>query len=455
MPINIIRGTNNKPVASDVLINIFREKVGLAGQLFVGYPIIGTPEGRLSIDALWLTPEKGLIIFDLVEGRDMLSWEDRQDQAANLLEAKLKAHRELVSRRDLMVPIHTITFVPAVHDLPTSRNYLIANKDSIERILDKLKKWELENRDLFEKTLSVIQSISTIRKSRTKRVVEKENSRGTKLRRLEDSIATLDAQQGNAVVETVDGVQRIRGLAGSGKTIVLALKAAYLHAQHPEWRIAVTFHTRSLKGQFRRLINTFCIEQTGEEPDWDNVRVINAWGAPGHTERDGIYYEFCRVHELPYYDFRAARSHIIGREFEWACEEALKTTSKPISQYNAILVDEAQDFPTAFLRLCYEFLDTKKRLVYAYDELQSLSGESLPSPEDIFGKGADDKPRVRFDQPTSGHAQKDIILPKCYRNSRPVLVTAHALGFGIYRNHPENMTTGLVQMFDHPICGKK
>ena len=58
-------------------------------------------------------------------------------------------------------------------------------------------------------------------------------------------------------METVEGVQRIRGLAGSGKTIVLALKAANLHAYHPDWRIAVTFNSRSLKDHFRRLINSF------------------------------------------------------------------------------------------------------------------------------------------------------------------------------------------------------
>ena len=45
--------------------------------------------------------------------------------------------------------------------------------------------------------------------------------------RLEKSIATLDQQQNRAAIETVEGVQRIRGLAGSGKTIVLAIKAAY------------------------------------------------------------------------------------------------------------------------------------------------------------------------------------------------------------------------------------
>ena len=63
------------------------------------------------------------------------------------------------------------------------------------------------------------------------------------------------------MIETVEGVQRIRGLAGSGKTVVLALKAAYLHAQHPEWKIAVTFNTRSLKGQLRQLINTFILNK--------------------------------------------------------------------------------------------------------------------------------------------------------------------------------------------------
>lgn len=43
-------------------------------------------------------------------------------------------------------------------------------------------------------------------------------------------MANLDNQQSKVVIETDDGVQRIRGLAGLAKTIVIALKAAYLHA---------------------------------------------------------------------------------------------------------------------------------------------------------------------------------------------------------------------------------
>ena len=43
-------------------------------------------------------------------------------------------------------------------------------------------------------------------------------------------MANLDNQQSKVVIETVDGVRRIRGVAGSVKTIVIALKATYLHA---------------------------------------------------------------------------------------------------------------------------------------------------------------------------------------------------------------------------------
>ena len=80
-----------------------------------------------------------------------------------------------------------------------------------------------------------------------------------------------------------------------------------MHAQHPEWRIAVTFNTRALKGYFRRLINNFSLEQTGEEPNWRNLRVLNAWGAPGTDDRDGLYFEFCRTHGVDYFDFSSAR----------------------------------------------------------------------------------------------------------------------------------------------------
>ena len=450
MSVSIIRGTNDKPAASGELASTMEGCRDLSGQLFIGYPIVATPEGRHRIDALLVSPERGLVIFDLVEGAALDGYQARQDDSANRLEARLRTHRELTQGRNLAIPIHTLSFAPGarVPDTEIDGDYPRADRSTLSRTLRRLT-WAEPDRSAYEAALSAIENISTIRKSRKKRSGNRPESRGGRLKALEDSIATLDANQGRAVIETVEGVQRIRGLAGSGKTIVLALKAAYWHVQHPEWRIAVTFNTRSLKGHFRRLIGKFALAEAGEEPDWRNLRIVNAWGAPGLDDRDGLYYEFCRTHGFDYFDFGSAKQRFRGREFSAVCERALdqwRQSDERRPLYDAILVDEAQDLPDSFLRICYELLHDARRLVYAYDELQNLVGEPVSSPEKMFGVREDGRPRVRFDG--GGEDTRDIILEKCYRNSRPVLTTAHALGFGVYREPEKSGDTGLVQMFE-------
>jgi len=372
--ITIVQGTTNKPVSARRLADFFARPIEDDGFLYIGYPIIGTAEGPYPIDALLVSKSKGLVVFSLMEGRDMTGLQDIQDDSYNKLESKLRAHRSLMRGRNLRVPINPVTFAPARNDAANlfEDGYPICNEANLEAWLDDCE-WDDSDPNYFESLVAGIQAISTIRKGRKRRDVQRPDSRGAKLKRLEDSIANLDNLQGRAVIETVDGVQRIRGLAESGKTIVLALKAAYLHAQHPDWKIAVTFNTRSLKGQFRQLINTFTIEQTNEEPDWDNIQVIHAWGAPGSGDRNDLYYSFCQSHDVEYQDFGSAKRNFgQGKEFEGACRKALDECPHPSGIYDAILVDEAQDFPPAFLRMCYELLKPEKRLVYAYDELQNL-----------------------------------------------------------------------------------
>lgn len=450
MGVEVVRGSSHKPVSSERLGELLDTADGLTGQLFIGYPIIGTPTGPYMVDALLISKEIGIVVFDLVEGADLSEYEARQDDSVNMLEARLKTYRELMSRRELLVPVRSVSFAPGLTSpVESDDTYRVANDDTLAEQLRGLK-WPTSQEGIFERALSALESISTIRQTRPRRTVKSEDSKGAKLKGLEDSIATLDNLQGRAVIETVDGVQRIRGLAGSGKTIVLALKAAYLHAQHPDWRIAVTFNTRSLKGLFRRLITNFSLEQASREPEWDNLRVLTAWGAPGGPERDGIYYEFCRNHEVDYLNLSSAR-HRFGRRdpFSFVCADALQHAKEIDGIYDAILIDEAQDFTPAFLQLCYSLLKEPKRLVFAYDELQNLTEETLPSPVDIFGAQSQGINKVWINNPSDRGPRHDIILDKCYRNSRPVLVTAHALGFGIYRQPPPNGNTGLIQMFDN------
>jgi superfamily I DNA and RNA helicase len=441
--INTVWGTTSKPVASKQLSDLLERMPKVQGTLYVGYPVIGTPDGPFPFDAVLMSPEKGLVVFQVIEGKTLGAYEQVLDESFTKLQAKLLQYNALTRKRQLSVQITTVAFAPAVvGPLPVGdENHLVANLENLVQILDTI---EWATPDLYPQLAASLQAISTIRKSRKRRELKKPDSLGARLKRIEDSIANLDSNQSAAVVETVDGVQRLRGLAGSGKTIVLALKVAYLHARQPDWRIAVTFNTRSLKGQFERLINTFVIEQTSDEPDWDRIDIVNAWGAPGGRNRDGIYCKFCVDNDLEYLDFKSAEAlYGANKAFAGVCDKVLTEVKNPKEVYDAILVDEAQDFSPSFLRLCYLFLKNPKRLVYAYDELQSLTGNSLPPPEEIFGTRPDGSPIVSFAAPHPGVPKQDIILDKCYRNSRPLLATAHALGFGIYRE-----PGGLIQLFD-------
>lgn len=441
--INVIWGSaREKPESSKSLANELSSIEGLTGYLYLGYPVIGSPTGPMKFDALFVSDKVGLVGFDLVEGLDLGDFKSRQDDIASMLDVRLKPYAGLKDRRNLKFDIRVVTYAPAKSVVPeVEAPYFMVNRNSLKDTIIKFD-WPCGD-NVFKQLLAAVQVVTSIREGKLKREPKKPDSRGARLKRVEESIANLDQHQSQAVIETVEGVQRIRGLAGSGKTIVLALKVAYLHAQNPDWKIAVTFNTRSLKEQFKRLINNFTIEQTGTEPDWENINILNAWGAPGDKERDGIYHKYCRVQEIGFFDFEGAKQTFgNGKEFAGACGEALNAKQDPTQLYDLVLVDEAQDLPAEFLRLCFRFLKEPKRLVYAYDELQSLNGSSVLPPEELFGTDEKGNPLVLLSTEEGTTPKQDIILEKCYRNSRPLLATAHALGFGIYREK------GLVQFFD-------
>ncbi|MBD2119226.1 MULTISPECIES: hypothetical protein [Microcystis] len=47
--VNVIRGSSAKPVSSQRLAKYFEERTDIEGTLYIGYPIIGTPQGGYQI----------------------------------------------------------------------------------------------------------------------------------------------------------------------------------------------------------------------------------------------------------------------------------------------------------------------------------------------------------------------------------------------------------------------
>lgn len=438
MAIQIVKGQIKNNEAVKELISVVKnieEKGKISGTLFIGYPLSASADSIITVDALLVTPEKGLIAINFNDiNKDPM---DEQDLLYYQLKNTLTKYENLRRRRDLAFSPVVVTFYP-ISDVPqTSDEYIFCNKDNFGEQIESL---PLFDNELYAALGEALQKIASMKPKKKRSNVVNLESYGGKIRTIEKEIANLDEWQKKAAFETPEGPQRIRGLAGSGKTVVLALKAAYLHTQHADWNIAVTFYTRSLFQQFTEMISKFVYEFSGDSPDWEKLQIIHSWG----TDREkGIYSEFCMKSGSSPLNYNAAKAKY-GRNqaFEGICNELLNIPSANcLPYYDAILIDEAQDMPTSFFKICYRISKEPKRVVFAYDELQNLSDASMPSLTEMFGVDDKGEPLVQLIC-GEDEARKDIVLPVCYRNTPWALTIAHSLGFGIYKNE------GLVQMFN-------
>ena len=419
----------------------------VSGTLYIGYPLLATADDKITVDAMLVSPDVSVVGFVFGEAPpakdDEPQWEDlreRQDRLFVAIETNLRRHESLRDGRKLSVTLHVMTVFPSKPDAPDSDEYIFTD---LEGLPEEFRKLQTISEDKFRLLQSAIQRVTTIKPRKRRERTTDPDSRGSILKKIEREIANLDSWQSRAAIESPEGPQRIRGLAGTGKTVVLALKAAYLHAEHPDWVIAVTFFTRSLYQQLRDLIRRFSYEHRGDEPNWDNLRIRHAWGG---SRLEGLYSEIADHSGLTPRNYVYART-TFGREqaFEGVCAEALSYTSSsshdPI--YDAVLIDEAQDMPPSFFKLVHRFTHQPKRIIFAYDELQKISEADMPSMDDLFGANEKGEPNLRLNNET-GQAQQDITLRVCYRNPPWALAVAHGLGFGIQK------ADSLVQHFDDP-----
>ncbi len=438
--------TKNQLVANDMRRLLL--DLGLDGSLYIGYPILATADESITVDALLVTLQYGLVAFLFDEGSSTLKpnenyWqrcEDRQNQLFVAVENNLRRHESLRKGRRLAVDIQTVTVVPTGAHRPKGLEGEYCDLNGVSELL---KKFSSIDEELFKPLQAALQRVSTIKSPKRRNKVSSSSSRGAAMRKIEAEIANLDQWQKRAAIESPEGPQRIRGLAGSGKTVVLALKAAYLHAENPDWSIAVTFWSQALYQQFQDLVRRFSFEHSNNEPNWENLRILHAWGGSG---RDGLYQRIavnCGVTPRNYLYGRSAYGR--DRAFEGVCSEFLATVSNMSVEpmFDVVLIDEAQDLPASFFQMVYKMVANPKRIIWAYDELQQLSDLGMPTVDDLFGKDDDGRPNITLVN-SENAPQQDIVLPICYRNTPWALALAHGLGLGTSRRD------GLVQSFDDP-----
>lgn len=250
-----------------------------------------------------------------------------------------------------------------------------------------------------------------------------------------------DDAQRFASMQLPPGPQRIRGLAGTGKTIVLSIKAALTHKRFDNFKILYLFNTQSLYQNVQQLISKYYTLEAKKAPDFENgIHVFHAWGG---KQKPGLYSSLCHEYGITPLTMRQTA----GDGIAYIYADLMKKLKGGIKEkYDLILIDEAQDFPKELFEVIFKLAkgDTaeKKRIIWAYDEFQSLRDTQIKGPEDLFGlndQGQPNMPNHILEGEYSGEIPKDFVLPNCYRTPRPVLMTAHGAALGLYTPKPNEM----------------
>ncbi|HAC62196.1 MAG TPA: DNA/RNA helicase, partial [Cyanothece sp. UBA12306] len=115
------------------------------------------------------------------------------------------------------------------------------------------------------------------------RVLSRSKSRGQILQQMRSQLSKFDLQQEKIAKQIPPGCQRIRGIAGSGKTVLLCQKAAIMHLKYPQWKIAFIFFSRSLYDEITTQIDQWIKYFSNNQQSYDaknrNLRVFHAWGS--------------------------------------------------------------------------------------------------------------------------------------------------------------------------------
>lgn len=427
---------------------------GCEGTLYIGYPVLSIDDGKIEYDALLVSPVKGVVVFDLYTPGGSTLYEDtripeelvtRQEQLYAALFNRLNSFKDLRSGRSLVVKISTISISPLSESIKSEEDYHEASIGCLREFYESLADSPVTS-EQEQHLNAAIQRISNLKPQKKRDNISRADSRGAVIKEIEQQIANLDLWQKRGSIEYVNGPQRIKGLAGSGKTVVLALKAAYLHVKRPDWHIVITFNSRALYQQFESLLTRFVYSQINDEPDWDKLHLMHSWG---ESDRPGVYSYLAQKAEVPYKDFSsAARTFGYSNAFSGACSEIIdKLNNDELNLFDMVLIDEAQDLPRSFFQLIYKATKSPKRIVWAYDDLQNLGDYRMPSAKELFGVDNSGSALVNL-QNRENHPQEDIVLPRCYRTPPWSLVVAHGLGFGVSRPTP-------IQMFPEPEIWKR
>ena len=177
---------------------------------------------------------------------------------------------------------------------------------------------------------------------------------------IDQIIKTLDIEQELFAKRVPVGHYLISGVPGSGKTVVLIARAIHLLKQNPSWKIAIVTYNKSLTHKINRRLDALNHSLYLNDIDLSKIEV-------------STFHKFALSVSKIKVPYKATQTF-------WEEELAEKALQLVIATYDAILVDEYQDFRNSWLKVCIASLKKHKdakneeqvNLFLAGDRLQSI-----------------------------------------------------------------------------------
>ena len=171
--------------------------------------------------------------------------------------------------------------------------------------------------------------------------------------KIEEYIKVLDYGQEKFAKRIIEGHYIATGVPGSGKTIMLLSRALFLAKEHPNWKIKIVCYNNSL---VNKLKNKIAILRN--ELEYNGVNIYNI--------------DISTFHKMATNITRMVYDHTSNYWDETLPNVALERATEI---YDALLVDEYQDFRDNWLQVCLRVCkkyNGKENIFLAGDRLQSI-----------------------------------------------------------------------------------
>jgi len=176
---------------------------------------------------------------------------------------------------------------------------------------------------------------------------------GTGIAQFQREVMVLDEQQCRVARHLKRGHRLIKGPPGSGKTLVLVYRCCLLRKFDPKVkRVLFVCYNIALVSYLKRLL-----QEKGLGVGPEGVEVFHFYELCSWILKEPVKYD---ESDSAYYELVV----------QCALEEAKKSTRFP--KYDAVFVDEGQDFSSDMLRIIVEILHPGGDLVIALDNYQDL-----------------------------------------------------------------------------------